>query len=68
MNQEKTPRELYFYYPSCKKFHRDDDSHKGVNRKLCFIFNELQIKQTKIYHNYTESLQACDKCANEYNL
>jgi hypothetical protein len=68
MNQEKTPRELYFYCPSCKRFHREDGSHKGINRKLCFICNELQLSKTKIYHNSAGSLQACEKCAKEYDL
>lgn len=55
---------LYYYCNGCKKFHRkDSEVHSAVNRRLCFMCNEIQKKKTKIIgNNETGRLQICEKC------
>ncbi|MGG0645094.1 hypothetical protein ABE021_14315 [Sporosarcina gallistercoris] len=61
------PGDLYYYCPGCKRFHEHFSSaHKGVNRKLCFICEKIQLKKTKIVGNDEDGrIQICDKCLSE---
>lgn len=57
-----TPGELYYYCPSCKRFHRYDNN-KTVNRKLCFHCGKIKSKRVNIISDSDLGhTQICDAC------